>query len=376
MASELLAGARRARRAYAASGSPVDLHSQKAHQNLLKKELRRSNRTTWRKFVEDLSMNPELPNNKGLWKLTKWSRSVANGAHHAQIPPLRRSKDDPLKASNEEKTELLKEKLFPAPPQADLDDVMGDFAIREQLDIPLEVSADLVANMIAKLPNGKAAGPDGISNELLKLIAPDIKEDLAQAISKLFSTGSLPPTLKESTTVVLRKERRDDYSLPTSYRPIALENSLAKLAEKIVADRITNTLEEKNLLPWNQMGARKKRSTLSAIDLLTGCVQTAWEARPGCVVSMLSLDISAAFPNTSHERLTWVLKQKGLPLWVTRFIENFLHGRLTKLAFNGFESAWFPIETGIPQGSPLSPILFLLFIAELLESLQQPNHGT
>jgi hypothetical protein len=59
-ASELLAGARRARRAYAASGSPLDLHSQKAH--LFKKELRRSNRTTWRKFVEDLSMNPELPN--------------------------------------------------------------------------------------------------------------------------------------------------------------------------------------------------------------------------------------------------------------------------------------------------------------------------
>ena len=69
------------------------------------------------------------------------------------------TKDDPLNSSNEEKTELLKEKLFPAPPQADLNDVTGDFTIREQLDIPLEVSADLVANTIAKLPNGKAAGP-------------------------------------------------------------------------------------------------------------------------------------------------------------------------------------------------------------------------
>ena len=60
-------------------------------------------------------------------------------------------------------------------PQADLNDVTDDFAIRQQLDILLEVSADLVANTIARLPNGKATGPDSFSNELLKLIAPDIK---------------------------------------------------------------------------------------------------------------------------------------------------------------------------------------------------------
>jgi hypothetical protein len=353
-----------------------DLQAQKSFQNLLKKELRRGNRTMWRKFVEEITSNPDLPNNKGLWKLSKWSRSIANGTQTAQMPPLRQSRTDPVKPSDEEKAELLREQLFPHPPQPDLSDVPDNWVPASQLDISSEVTADQVAHIIARLPNGKAAGPDGIPNELLKAVAPDIKEDLANAISELFSRGNLPPTYKESLTAVLRKEQKDDYSLPCNYRPIALQSSLAKLVEKIVADRITEVVEKENLLPWNQMGARKMRSTLSAIDLLIGSVQTAWKARPGCVVSMLSLDISGAFPNTSHERLNWVLKQKGFPRWVTRFVEDFLRERRTRLTFGGFEGQWFPMETGIPQGSPLSPILFLLFIAELLDSLQRPCDAT
>jgi hypothetical protein len=86
--------------------------------------------------------------------------------------------------------------------------------------------------------------------------------------------------------------------------------------EKLIADRITQATEEHALLPWNQMGARKQRSTISAVSLLTASVQTAWKARPGCVVSMLSLDLAGAFDNVSHDRLLWILRQKGLPPWI------------------------------------------------------------
>src|SRR5438045_3904320 len=105
------------------------------------------------------------------------------------------------------------------------------------------------------------------------------------------------------------------------------------------------------------MGARKRHSTLAAIDLLTSCVQTAWKAHQGCVVTMLSLDISGAFPSISHERLLWLLHTKGFPPWVLRYVEAFLQGRCTRLSFCGYESDWFPMEMGIPQGSPLSPIV-------------------
>jgi len=120
--------------------------------------------------------------------------------------------------------------------------------------MPLEpITAEEVGKTIRQLPNDKAPGPDGIPNEVLKILAPDISAGLAQAITQRLAVGSLPPTYKESTTIVLRKEGKKDYSLPKSYRPIALENTLAKLFEKIIANRLTTATEDRGLLPWNQM---------------------------------------------------------------------------------------------------------------------------
>jgi len=78
------------------------------------------------------------------------------------------------------------------------------------------------------------------------------------------------------TTVVLRKEGKADYSILGSYRPIALENTLSKILEKVIADRIADMVEEHALLPQSQMGARKNRLTLSALILLAATIKTAW----------------------------------------------------------------------------------------------------
>ncbi len=183
----------------------------------------------------------------------------------------------------------------------------------QNMDIPYSVTTEQLLPMIQSLPNNKAPGPDGIPNEALKIILPATAPLLAQAISMLLASGSIPPHFKESTTIALRKEQKPDYSLPGSYRPIALENTLAKLIEKIVAQRMADAAEKHAILPWNQMGARKQRSTISAIDALNTSVKTAWRARPGCVVSMLSLDLGGAFDNVSHERLLWILRNTGFP---------------------------------------------------------------
>ena len=83
---------------------------------------------------------------------------------------------------------------------------------------------------------------------------------------------------------------------------------------------------------------------------------------------MLSLDISGAFDHVSHERLLWILRKKGLLEWMIKFIQAFLTGRTTKIVFKGYESEKILTPIGIPQGSPLLPILFLFFISELLET--------
>ena len=115
---------------------------------------------------------------------------------------------------------------------------------------------------------------------------------------------------------------------------------------------------------------------MSAISLLTTCVEATWKARPGSVVSMLSLDIAGAFDNVPHTKLLWILKKKGFPTWLVNTIASFLQGRRTRIAYAGYESTWIDTNTGIPQGSPLSPILFILYISGLHETLQSRDNDT
>ena len=376
-ASELLAGARRARRRYHDTGADHDRTSYQSFQSLLKKELRRVGRANWRRFIEQSTSAPDNPHEKGLWRLSRWGKLHAGKPQASpHIPPLRRSDQEDAHDDNPTKAQILAGKFFPEGGQADLSDINNEMPANRMLDIPSTISAEQIEQAIHRLPNGKAPGPDNIPNEVLKVVAPFIKDDLAQAISKCFTKGATPGSFRESTTVVLRKERKKDYSLPSSYRPIALENTIAKLMEKLVAERIADATEVHGLLPWNQMGARRQRSTLTALELLTSCVNTAWKAKPGCVVSMLSLDLGGAFDNVSHERLLHIMRIAGFPSWIIHAIGCFLNERRTRIAFSGFESDWIHTSSGIPQGSPLSPILFLFFISELLATFERPEGET
>ena len=86
------------------------------------------------------------------------------------------------------------------------------------------------------------------------------------------------------------------------------------------------------------MGTRKKQSALSAVDLLSSCVEMAWKTRHGCVVSMLSLDLAGAFDNVLHERLLHILHRKGFREWLIGFVKSFLTKRHIKIRFMRHES--------------------------------------
>ena len=281
----------------------------KALTNQLQKEIRRTSRSNWRRFVYDLISNQSKAHNKGLWTLSRWSQKCAGTPQDdPHLPDLRKSPDSPLTVDNEEKTKILAGRFFLTIGNTDISDIAAEEPPERRLiDINPNISPKEICELIRKLPNNKAPGPDEIPNEILKVAVPAMAQSMAKASSQYLAAGTIPQRLKESITIVLYKEGKKDYSLPSSYRPIALENSLAKVLEKRVANVMTEAAESHNLLPWNQMGARKKRSTLSVVDLLSFCVETAWKAQRGCVVSMLSLDLAGAFDNVSHGRLLHIL---------------------------------------------------------------------
>ena len=186
--------------------------------------------------------------------MAKWSKRTAGGPQEQasqQIPPLRRREEDPLQREAGEKAQILAERFFPRIGQADLSDIAGEPNPEQRVDIPYTITKEQVEETIQKLPNGKVAGPDNVPYEILKEIAPEISEGLAQAFTERLASGSLPKVFRDTTTVVLRKDKKKDYSLPGSYRLIALENSLAKVLEKIIANRIVQAAEENEMLSWN-----------------------------------------------------------------------------------------------------------------------------
>lgn len=115
------------------------------------------------------------------------------------------------------------------------------------------------------------------------------------------------------------------------------------------------------------MEARKNISTETAIEILVESVHTEWDCKKNNAASLLSLDVAGAFDNISHPRLFHNLRSKGIPEYIVKWIESFLKERSTSVTIGRRTSEILPIDAGIPQGSPISHILFLFFNAPLIE---------
>ena len=178
-----------------------------------------------------------------------------------------------------------------------------------------------------------------------------------------------PIQFKKAAVVVLRKSGKTLLQQQTAgaYRPISLLSTIGKVIEAIIGRRIASAAEAHKLLPTLQMGNRPKRSTELAIKMVVDAAHTAWKR--GAVSSLLQLDIKGAFDSVDYIRLLDTLRGMGFPMWVIRWVRSFVTDRQATLRFDGTTAAPIQITAGVPQGSPLSPILFLLYIASLYSRL-------
>jgi retron-type reverse transcriptase len=199
-------------------------------------------------------------------------------------------------------------------------------------------------------------------------------EAIAQLATACWKLGHYPQQYKDARTITLRKLEKPKYSDPGAWRPIALLSTIGKVIETLIAKRIGKVAEENHLLPDTQMGGRAGRSTETALELLTRQIHTIWSSKRH-VATILSVDISGAFDTVNPLRLLDILRKKRLPHWVVRWVQAFITTRNTTLVIQGHETPSFPVEAGVPQGSPLSPILFLLYIAELHDICNRPREG-
>lgn len=217
--------------------------------------------------------------------------------------------------------------------------------------------------LLKALPGHKAMGTHGIAYEALKLGRKGVEDILSYIFNHCLRLRLHTDLFKETITMVIRKGRKDA-DIPTSYRALAILNPIAKLFERILADRLKALVISHNLLPAAQYGA-PGRSTTLAVEHLLNTVYRGWVCK--MKVSILGLDLSGAYDHVDRAKLLKVLAARGIPDWLIETIWSFLSDRRTFIHMPGFEGDEYWIDVGIPQGSPLSPLLFLFYAAPILE---------
>jgi ribonuclease HI len=211
----------------------------------------------------------------------------------------------------------------------------------------------------------KAPGPDKISFSIIQKAYLTIPNLFLQLYSKLIKAGFHPECWKDSIGVVIKKFKKDDYSLPKSYRVVSLLNCLGKISEKIIAERLSFFAETTNLLYFDQIGGRKQKSAIDAAITLLSDIEIKKHEKK--ITSALLLDVKGAFDHVNKSQLLEICKHVKLSPICINWIQSFCQNRRVQLKFDGEIMKSTSINIGIPQGSPVSPILYLIYISQLFK---------
>ncbi len=210
------------------------------------------------------------------------------------------------------------------------------------------------------LNNTPAIGVDGIPVSVLKQLAPILAAPLAHLIKKSFETAVVPMGFKQASVVPLHKRNKPPH-LASSYRPVAILAALSKVLEKIVLQQVSPHLA--GLLPPTQFGFRPKRSTSAAIAYAHGSWAAA-RARDR-IVAVAGYDLSSAFDTIDVGMVSSKLGEFGVTLEENKWFYNYLSGRTQQVRYNSARSSFRAVQYGVPQGSILGPLLFLVLVADL-----------
>jgi len=208
-----------------------------------------------------------------------------------------------------------------------------------------------------------APGPDGVPNSTWKQVNKINPFLLLQIFSPLVSLGYHPAALKGSNGIVLDKPGKPSYESPASFRIMFLIHAFSKILDRIIASRLLLVARSKGLLHLNQCGSLPGLSTYDAV--LTLCNDEKTMQRPRLKVSSLFLDIKAGFDNVDNSTLARILREGGIPPYLISGVSLFLGERSCTLVFQGAPGTPARVNVGAPQGSPISPLLFLLYVAPL-----------
>lgn len=332
---------------------PADKRKLNKISNKLSKALKKFENRKLQKKLQNLTY--EKSTNYSLWKCTSSFNPPAN--HN---PPLRQQNGSWAK-SNEEKAKLFAEHLCETFSTTTSNEVLPAENIEQQdQDISLS-TIDEINEQIRSLKPNKSPGFDLITVEVLKELPSVAITKLMNIINTAFRLKYVPAYWKVAEVLMIHKPGKPQNEV-NSYRPISLLPILSKVFEKILFIRMKPVIDEKNLIPNHQFGFRPQHSTIEQVHRICHTIEESFENNEVCTA--VFLDVSKAFDKVWHEGLLFKIK-RHFPKQICDIIESYLSCRYYRVRCDNTFSDLKPIQAGVPQGSILGPILYLLFTYDI-----------
>ena len=223
-----------------------------------------------------------------------------------------------------------------------------------------------LSNAIDSAKAKGAPGEDQISPRFIKALGPLARSFLLDLFNDSWAKGTCPASWRTATIIPLLKKGKPSSAID-SYRPVSLTSCMAKTMERMVATRLSYLAETRGWWCPEQSGFRRQRCCEDQILRLSQSISDGFQSRPPLRSVISLLDFSKAFDTVWRNRLLHILLDKGVPTAMTRWIQGFICDRHAKVSMDNVTGKRKKLHQGVPQGSVLSPLLFLFYIDGIKE---------